>query len=187
MKLTKKILTLTILLSCLGGLYGQVYISEIMADNETVLADGAGDYEDWIELRNTSNTSINLGGWYLTDDTNDLTKWTFPTVTIGANSRIVVWASGKYPTSLNNGLHTDFSLESKGEYLALVMPDGNTIANDFTYPALPQFPAVRFTTPPMAIHQQQALLFTTRRFRLVLPLNSMLLLLIPVAVRVLSR
>jgi len=138
MKLAKKILTLAILLSCLGGLYGQVYISEIMADNETTLADGAGDYEDWIELRNTSNTTVNLGGWYLTDDANDLTKWTFPAVTIGANSYLIVWASGKYPTSLNNGLHTDFALESKGEYLALVMPDGNTIANNFTYAALPE-------------------------------------------------
>ncbi len=118
--------------------YGQVYINEIIADNETILTDGEGEYKDWIELYNTSNTAINLQGWYLTDNSSDLTKWTFPAVTIGANSYLIVWASGKHPTSLNNGLHTDFSLESNGEYLALVMPDGLTIANDFIYTNLPE-------------------------------------------------
>jgi len=136
MKLTKRILILVLILSCLEGLHSQVYISEIMADNETILADGAGEYRDWIELRNASNTAINLQDWYLTDDSGDLTKWAFPVATIGANDYLIVWASGKYPTSLNNGLHTDFSLESNGEYLALVMPDGITIANDFNYPTL---------------------------------------------------
>ena len=62
MKFTQQILTLVFLLSCLSGLHSQIYISEIVADNETVLADGAGEYKDWIELRNTSNTAINLEG-----------------------------------------------------------------------------------------------------------------------------
>ncbi|MEO0468067.1 MAG: lamin tail domain-containing protein [Bacteroidota bacterium] len=112
-----------------GGLRAaDVVIHEMMADNETILADSDGDFHDWIELFNDSSVAISLDGWYLTDDSTDLTKWTFPSQSIGAGQYLIVFASGKSPTSLDGGLHTNFKLNRKGGYLALVRPDGITKA-----------------------------------------------------------
>ncbi|HOW98509.1 MAG TPA: lamin tail domain-containing protein, partial [Kiritimatiellia bacterium] len=47
-----------------------VLISEFMADNQTVLQDEDGDYSDWIEIHNSGPADVDLGGWHLTDDTN---------------------------------------------------------------------------------------------------------------------
>jgi len=112
-----------------------VFISEFMASNKSTLADEHGDYPDWIELYNSGNSEINLEGWYLTDNENKLTKWAFPAVTLAPESYLLVFASGK--DQVASELHTNFNLKSEGEYLALVEPDGKTIAWDYA----PQYPA----------------------------------------------
>jgi len=43
----------------------QLYINEIQASNSTTIADNFLEYDDWIELYNVSNISINLAGYYL--------------------------------------------------------------------------------------------------------------------------
>ena len=50
-------------------------ISEFMANNTRTLKDQSGSYHDWIEIYNNGADTANLGGWYLTDDAADLTKW----------------------------------------------------------------------------------------------------------------
>src|SRR5688500_5165111 len=52
-----------------AGSFGQepVFINEFMANNATGHADETGDRQDWIELRNTSASAVNLTGYYLTD------------------------------------------------------------------------------------------------------------------------
>ena len=67
-----------------------VIISEFLAHNTSGLVDEDGDYSDWIELYNGGTTAVNLGGWYLTDDAANLTKWAFPGTNIAAprSSRI---------------------------------------------------------------------------------------------------
>ncbi len=77
-----------------------------------------------------------MTGWSLTDDALNLTKWTLPAVSIPANGRLIVFASGKDRTSPQAELHTNFSLSSSGEYLALVRPDGASLASEFNpFPA----------------------------------------------------
>ena len=44
-----------------------VVINELLAKNETINADEAGEYDDWIELYNHSNSTVDLAGYYLTD------------------------------------------------------------------------------------------------------------------------
>ena len=65
--------------------YGQegLVITEILSLNRSGLQDEDGEYSDWIELYNNSDTAINLSGYKLTDDLEDLTKWEFPDVTLG--------------------------------------------------------------------------------------------------------
>ncbi|MFT7642870.1 MAG: hypothetical protein ACI9G1_004629, partial [Pirellulaceae bacterium] len=113
-------------------------ISEFMADNDSSLEDGDGAYSDWIELHNPDSTPVNMIGWHLTDDSQSLTKWAFPDVTIEAGGYLVVFASGQATSPYVDGggfLHTNFSLSADGEYLALVENDGQTIASEFNnYP-----------------------------------------------------
>lgn len=105
-------------------------INEIMASNATGLLDGDGDSSDWIELHNTLSNVATLSGWYLTDDPDDLTKWGFREGQVDPNGFITIFASGK-----NDGaLHTNFALSSSGGYVALVLPDGATVASELNYP-----------------------------------------------------
>ena len=115
---------------------GPLLISEFMADNETVLADGDGDFEDWIEIYNRSDATVNLTGWYLTDDDDLLTKWQFPSASLDAGDYLVVFASQKHENPPPGELHTNFRLDADGEYLALVEPDGATVA--YAYDEFPE-------------------------------------------------
>ena len=106
-------------------------ISEFMASNGNTLADGEGNSSDWIEIFNAGDQPADLAGWHLTDRSDNLTRWTFPHVTIGPGEYLVVFASGDGGPDAAGHLHTNFNLDSDGEYLALVRPDGATIASQF--------------------------------------------------------
>ncbi|MDF7800428.1 lamin tail domain-containing protein [Pontiellaceae bacterium B1224] len=112
----------------------EVYISECMADNDNTLQDIDGDFSDWIELYNNSSNAVNLAGWYLTDTTTNLTKWTLPAVTIPGKGFLVVFASDKDRAVSGAELHTNFKLSASGETVALVQPDGTTVENQISFP-----------------------------------------------------
>ena len=119
-------------------LAGAPKITEFQAINDSTLRDEDGDFSDWIEIRNPSTQRIDLAGWYLTDNGDDLTKWQFPkNSTIEAQVALIVFASGKNRWDGPQGQHhTNFRLSGNGETLALVRPDGVTIAQSFdSYPS----------------------------------------------------
>ncbi len=99
-------------------------INEVLASNSTGLQDGYGEREDWIEIFNNSPGSVDLTGYSLTDESDFLTKWPFPAVVLPAGGYLVVIASGKDLTDPLGYLHTNFKLDRKGNYLALVQPGG---------------------------------------------------------------
>ena len=114
----------------------QLILSEFMASNTRTLLDEDGVSSDWIEIQNVSARTVNLQGWFLTDSAANLTQWRFPATNLSAGSFLVVFASGKDRSIPGAPLHTRFSLSSGGEYLALVQPDGVTVASSFA-PAYP--------------------------------------------------
>ncbi|MBN2476259.1 MAG: lamin tail domain-containing protein [Pirellulales bacterium] len=119
---------------------GPLVISELMAVNQGVYTDGDGNSPDWIEIHNPTGSTVNLEGWYLSDDPDDLTRWSFPNVSLGPNAYRIVFASGQliddYVDAQGN-LHTNFQLDGAGEYLALVQPDGMTVSDEYT-PGFPE-------------------------------------------------
>jgi hypothetical protein len=136
-------LLLLSLFTCLAA-SGQVRITEFMASNSHTLADEDGDYSDWIEIQNTATTNVNLLNWYLADKPSNLTKWAFPSTNLPPGNFMIVFASNKNRRTPGKPLHTNFKLSADGEYLALVMPDGVTIATQF-YPTFPpQLPDVSY-------------------------------------------
>lgn len=101
-----------------------------MAKNDTYIVDDKGNFSDWIELYNNSQTDLNLEGYYLTDNFDTLTMWKIPASTIiPAKGYLLFWASGN-----NKGKHTNFSLSATGEKIALVMPDGKTFVDTVKFP-----------------------------------------------------
>lgn len=111
-------------------------ITEFLASNDTGLVDFEGDNEDWLEVSNPTNAPVDLGGWYLTDDADELNQWQFPSLIVPAGESIVVFASGKDLIAPNGELHTNFKLGAGGEYLALTQPDSVTVVSEFA----PEYP-----------------------------------------------
>ncbi|HEX5222189.1 MAG TPA: lamin tail domain-containing protein [Verrucomicrobiae bacterium] len=117
-----------------SALLSSVRISEFMAGNDSTIRDNDGQFSDWIELYNGGSQSVSLGGWYLTDDAANLTKWRFPNgITMPAGSYLLVWASDKNRTNPATPLHTNFKLsKSANGFLALVYSNGVNIVSAFT-------------------------------------------------------
>lgn len=120
------------------GQPGPVVISEFLAVNQSGLQDEDGEFSDWIEVHNTGDDRVELGGWSLTDDPEELAKWVLPDVALGGGEYLIVFASGKDRTSTDGGdLHANFGLDAAGDYLALIAADGATVIHEFA-PAYPQ-------------------------------------------------
>ena len=79
----RKFTTTIILLIFFKFCYSQiVVINEILSLNNNTILDDFGDRSDWIELYNTSEDTVDLGSWYLSDDENNVLKWIFPDTSI---------------------------------------------------------------------------------------------------------
>jgi hypothetical protein len=126
-------------LSVVSGLV----INEIMASNTFSVADQNGEFDDWVELYNGYSSSVNLNGYYLSDNENDLTKWSFPNVTIPANDYLIVWCDTAGGTQA--GLHTTYRLSADQEEVYLTNPIGTVVdavhfvnmPNDVSYARVP--------------------------------------------------
>jgi hypothetical protein len=70
-----------------GGPEDGLFINEFMADNDHVVQDEHGEYDDWLELYNAGPTAIDLGGMYLTDRMSDPTEWMIPYGITGSTLR----------------------------------------------------------------------------------------------------
>ncbi|MBN1807127.1 MAG: lamin tail domain-containing protein [Sedimentisphaerales bacterium] len=77
---------------------------------------------DWIELYNTTGTSINLQNWYLSDDIDDLKKWAITGIDIAGDSRI----SFDELNDFHNPISSGFGLSKAGEVVVLSYLPGNS-------------------------------------------------------------
>ncbi len=109
-------------LAGLGVTQAPVQITELMPANKSSLLDADGNFSDWIELCNVSGEVCDLDGFYLSDDSDDLLKWRFPSVSLAPGERMIVFCSDKDRT--DGELHTNFSISSAGETLYLTSPAG---------------------------------------------------------------
>ncbi len=109
-----------------------IVINEFMAKNDNTVQDpedSGGGWDDWIEIHNYGSDAVDVGGMYLTDDLEDLTKWRVPTddpsaTTIAAGGYLIIWADGD---TGEGTLHASFSLSAGGEDVALADTSGNLL------------------------------------------------------------
>lgn len=107
-------------------LHGQstVRINEFMASNTGTINDpDFNESADWIELFNAGPSTIDLSGYFLTDDLTNASKWTIPNGTsLPSGAYLLIWADGE-----NTGLHTNFKLSSAGEEIGLFDAAGTPV------------------------------------------------------------
>lgn len=114
--------------------YGQVRLNEMQSSNSTTLGDNFGEYDDWVEIHNPTNDSIEIGGLVLKDQ---LDTWAIPTgdptTHLPPNGYILLWADDQEGQGV---FHTNFKLASGGEFLGLYESDSITIIDSITITAL---------------------------------------------------
>lgn len=72
---------------------GQILISEISANKG--FNDELGEATDWIELLNTGDEAVDLGGYALSDEANNWNEWVFPSKVLAPGERLLILASGQ--------------------------------------------------------------------------------------------
>lgn len=125
-----------------GSAQATPVLSEFMASNNSTIADQDGDFADWLEIYNPDPSPQDIGGYYLTDKAKNPTKWKIPSVTVPAQGSVVIFCSQKNYTDPTQPLATSFNLSSSASYVALVKPDGKTVATSYSYPI--QYPDVSY-------------------------------------------
>lgn len=135
---TQKTIYLIVFLFLFFNIKAQnLVINEIITSNSTINTDEDGSYEDWIELYNTSNETVNLLNYGLSDNANQLFIWIFPSITMQPGEHLLIWCSNKNRTNPELPLHTNFAISAGGETVTLTYPNG-TIADQIPPIVIPQ-------------------------------------------------
>jgi hypothetical protein len=113
-------------------------LSEFLAVNTAGIRDNEGNRQPWIEIVNNGNTTVNLGGYTLTNDPAVPAKYTIPAnYNLQPGLYTIIFASGLNRAALGIPLHTNFTL-STTNYLSLRAPvaSGGAIVSEYVnYPA----------------------------------------------------
>ena len=89
------ILTLVALVGVGVSANAQISIREVCPSNIDLILDEDGSSPDWIELWNPGTSPVNLNGWHLSDDADEVLKWSLPQQVLAPDERMLIWVSGK--------------------------------------------------------------------------------------------
>ncbi|MCP4549789.1 MAG: T9SS type A sorting domain-containing protein [bacterium] len=91
----KAVIIMMLLGFCADIAASQVLINEFLTSNVEGIHDEDGDTPDWIELLNTGPGTVDLDGWFISDDLDTPLLWTLPPHQLSPGGRILIFASGK--------------------------------------------------------------------------------------------
>ena len=112
-------------------LQGEIVLNEFMSDNTSGMTDQNSEFEDWAELYNSSSRSINLKGFYLSDDLKNPFKWQFADTIMPPNTYLITWLDNDV---LQSGVHANFKLSTLGEDLVMCWPN-DYVVDSITFAA----------------------------------------------------
>jgi len=100
---------------------GAIVINEVLSHSHAAAS-------DWIELYNTTGSSINIGGWYLSDSDTNLTKYKIASgTTIAAGDYKVFYENLHFNNPGDPGSNEGFALSEDGDSVYLNSAEGNTL------------------------------------------------------------
>ncbi len=93
-------------------------INEVMNNNSKYISQNGGEYYDWIELKNNSNSAINLSEYYISNDLDDKEMFKLPDINLKPKEYIVLIASEDTDLTNDDYYHLNFKLSNNdGVYL----------------------------------------------------------------------
>jgi len=109
---------------------GAIVINEVLSHTDALGG-------DWIELHNTTGVAINIGGWFLSDDLNDLKKYQIAAGTsIAAGGyRVFTQEANFGVSSADPGKITGFGLSELGETVFLSSGSNGTLSGGYSISA----------------------------------------------------
>jgi hypothetical protein len=114
-----------------------LYINEIMPNNDYILPDEFGEYDDWIEIYNSGDKPANIGGLFITDSLGNPAKHRISTAypdstTVPAHGYLVLWSDDQKEQGM---LHLNFKLGKTEESVGLAFrrADGFNYIDSMSY------------------------------------------------------
>ena len=101
-----------------------LFINELMASNDTTVADAFGDFDDWVEVYNGGTDPINLSGLYFSDNLSNPDKWAAPDTVIAPGTFVMLWLDDEED---QGPLHLPFKLSAGGEQFGIFNSDEEII------------------------------------------------------------
>ena len=108
-----------------------IVISEVSSGGGFTIVNGESGQTDWIELYNTGSKTVELDGAFLSDDSDDRTKWVIPQLSVEPGQRVVIRCAG----ATAKDYEANFALSREGCTVILTGRFGNTIC-ELTVPEL---------------------------------------------------
>ncbi|NLA15789.1 MAG: lamin tail domain-containing protein [Bacteroidales bacterium] len=120
------------------GLFGQnpneLRLNEVLIINTEDFQDDFGVHSSWFEIFNTGYGTVDIGGCYLSNDPENLKKYTIPRADVQTKIKprqhILFWADGK---PQRGSFHVNFTLEDS-QVLIFTSGDGTTVIDKVELP-----------------------------------------------------
>lgn len=130
--------------------FPSLWLSEVLANNQSGLRDAAGDRDPWIELMNGGPEPVALEGYFLANNLANLTQWTWPAnAGIPAGAYRLVWADAEPGETAATEWHANFRLSTPSGLVALVrQQQGRPVVIDYLeYTGLAPDRSYGYTSP----------------------------------------
>lgn len=102
-------------------------INEVMTGNDTLLEQSNGVYCDWIELKNTTDATIELSDYSITDNLDKTEYCTLPSGKLNPGKCIVLLCTGDTPLTKSGYGQLALSLNAESEQLYLLDETGSVV------------------------------------------------------------
>lgn len=106
-----------------------VYITEVMASNDSTQTVDDKTFTDWVEIFNATQSSVDISNYGLSDNIGRARKWQFPYGTVlSPGEKRIVLCDGQGSAAADGRLHTSFRiLRAGGEIMCLSDPTGRVL------------------------------------------------------------
>ena len=111
-----------------------LYINEILASNSNNIKDDYFENDDWIELYNPNNFSVDVSGFYLSDKQSEKAKFkignTSQQTIIKPKAFMLIWLDDDTEQGI---LHSNFKLNASSDSIYLTSPNGIQIIDSVAF------------------------------------------------------
>ena len=98
-----------------------IRINEACASNQSLIADNAGEFDDWVELYNATGSAVSLSGCFLTDDATNWNRWQLPDTLLPPNGFVLLWLDDDQEQGRH---HANFKLSAAEELMLYRVEEG---------------------------------------------------------------